>query len=162
MLNNEHREEMGCRHMEERKVCVIGDSEISADKLECVQRELEREIGAALDEGCKTFVVEYREGAGMLFARCVAGRRGEYPDIFLEAVLPPNPDQLDRDLLAGCSAVKPLCEDCQQDYPLSVTRYLVGQAERVLVVCGEQPDRDTTYALDYARTMGRDLRIIEI
>ena len=150
----------------EKTCCVIGYLEIPPDKLDDVKRELEREIGAALEEGYRTFLTFFEEGTGMLFARCVNERRGEYPDIFLMSVLHPGHcERFDRDqweLLSKSDGIKGLCEECRQDYQLSVTRCFTERSSRVIAVRNGPDDSDTIYAMDYARTMERDLRIIEI
>ena len=152
--------------MQVKTCCMTGYREIPAEKLDEVRRELEREIGAALEDGYREFLTSFEDGAGMLFARLVKKQREKYPDIYLEVVI--HPKHLERftreqwELLSKSDGIKPLCEECQQDYPLSVTRYLVGQSERVIAVYIEQSDKDTLYSMDYARTMKRDLRIIEI
>jgi len=150
----------------EKTCCMTGYRDIPADKLDYVRRELEREIGAALEDGYREFLAFFEEGAGTLFARCVNERRGEYPDIYLEVVIHPKHferfSRAEWELISKSSGIKPLCEECQQEYPLSVTRYLVGQSERVIAVYTEQADKDTLYMMDYAQTMKRDLRIIEM
>jgi len=152
--------------MQEKTICVIGYLKIPADKLDDVRRELEREIGAALKDGYRDFLTFFEEGAGMLFARLLKEQRGEYPDIYLEVVL--HPGHFNRftreqwELLSKSNGIRPLCEECRQDYPLSVTRNLIGQSSRVIAVYNGQADNDTIYAMDYARTMKRDLRIIEM
>ena len=152
--------------MQEKTCCFVGYGEIPADKLDEVRRELEREIGAALEGGYRTFLTGFTEGAGILFARLVNGRRGEYPDIFLEVILhPKHCERFSRDeweLLSKSTALKVLCEECRQDYPLHVTRYLVELSSRVIAVCGGQADSDTLYAMDYANTMERELHIVNI
>jgi len=149
-----------------KNCCVIGYLEIPPDKLDSVRRELEREIGAALEDGYRDFLTFFEEGAGMLSAQLLKEQREKYPDIYLEVVLHPGHfDRLSREqweLLSKSNGIKPLCEECQQDYPLSVTRNLIGQSERVIAVYNGQDDSDTLYAMDYARTMERDLWIIEI
>jgi len=153
--------------MQEKTCCVTGYRDIPADKLNEVRRELEREVKAALEDGYREFLMFFGEGAGMLLARIINEQREQYPGIYLEAVLP-HPRYCERfsraewELISKSNGIKVLCEECQQDYPLSVTRYLVGQSERVIAVCVEQDDRATLYSMDYARTMKRDLRIIKI
>ena len=152
--------------MQEKICCVAGYHEIPADKLDCVRRELERELGAALEDGYREFLTGFEEGAGMLFARLVNDQREKHPDIFLEAVLHPKEcewfSRAQWELLSKSESIKVLCEECQQDYLLNVTRYMVGRSSRVIVVCDGQDDSDTLYAMDYTRTMERDLRIINI
>lgn len=74
--------------MQEKTCCVRGQSKIPADKLDSVRRELEREIGAALEDGYRTFLTVFAEGADALYLECVIAHRENYPDIFLEAIIP--------------------------------------------------------------------------
>lgn len=152
--------------MQEKTCCVIGYQDITADKLDDVRRELEREVGAALEDGYREFLTYFGEGAGMLFARYIRDQRQQYPDIYFEGVLHPGLSErfsrAEWELISKSNGIKGLCEECRQDFPLHVTRYLVGHSGRVIAVCGGETDKDTFYAMDYARTMERDLRIIEI
>ena len=142
--------------------CVIGCGKVPANRQGYLERRLGREISEALEGGFKTFIAEYSEGVGLLFARCVNEQRVDYPKIFLEFVIPQDCEQLDNEVLAGCNGIKHLCDECQRNYPESVTQYLVEQSDRVIVVCGKQVDCDNIYAMGYARTMGRDLQVIQI
>ena len=153
--------------MERKTCCIIGYLDIPADNRDAVWRELEREVEAALDDGYKTFITEFTEGVGMMFARHYGEWREQYTGVFWETIL----SRLDQDdaftkeqweLLRKCDGIKQLCEDCRKEYPLSVTRYMVESSNRVITLRCSPDDRDTLYAMDYARTMGRELRSIEI
>ncbi|HBL49638.1 MAG TPA: hypothetical protein DDZ65_05260 [Firmicutes bacterium] len=147
--------------------CAIGYQTILADKTDNVKRELEREISEALSEGYRTFLTEFTEGGNLLFARCVSEQREQHPDIFLEAVLP-TPAVCEGfgrstwEHLSQCNGIKVLCDKCREEYPLSVIRNLTAQSSRVIVLYGEEPDHNTLFAMDYAQTMERELRIIKI
>jgi hypothetical protein len=152
----------------ERKTCsIIGYLAIPADKADAVRPELEREVKAALDDGYRTFITEFTEGAGILFARCIGGFREQYPGIFWETMMS-RLDQAEAfsqetwELLATSNGIKGLCPDCRKEYPLSVTRYMVEQSSRVITVCAANGDHDTSYAIDYAGTMGREVRNIQL
>ena len=150
--------------MQEKAICVIGYGEVPGDKLDNVRRELRREIQAALDEGYRTFLAEYK-GVGLLFAQCVNEQREQYADIFVEVAFDPKrSDPLvseEQELLSTCNGVWPLPEGSQEDYPLAVTRYLAGRSNRVIVVHGEELDHDTAYAMAYVQTMGPELIIVQ-
>lgn len=75
-------------NIEAKTCCVTGHREISLHKLEYVAQELQREIDEAPRDGYRTFITGFAQGTDMLFARLVDARRGDYPDIFLEAALP--------------------------------------------------------------------------
>jgi uncharacterized phage-like protein YoqJ len=150
------------------KTCsIIGYLAIPADKADAVQRELEREVKAALDDGYRTFITEFTEGVGLLFARHIGELRKDYQGVFWETIMPPKENswpfgQEEWALLRTSDSVRWLCEDCRNEYPLSVTRYMVEQSSRVITVYAENGDHDTCYAIDYAGTMERDLRNIQL
>lgn len=151
--------------MSEKAICLIGYQDIPADKQNYVRQELKQEVQIALDLGYRRFLAEYTTGLGTLFIQCVNEYREQYQDIFLEVVLY-NPEQSrftdkEQELLSKCNCIRPLLGDYKQDYPLAVTRYLAGTSGRVIVVHAKQINHDTAYALDYALTMGRSLRIIQ-
>ena len=116
--------------MEEKTCCVASRLEIPTDKLDDVRRELKLEIGAALEDGYRTFVSGFEEGVGMLFYQLVNERRGEYPDIFLEVILHPDHcegfNRADWQLISKSNGIKFLSKELQQDYLYTVTRYTVG------------------------------------
>jgi len=151
----------------EETCCVTGHREIPADKLDYVKRELEREIKAALEDGYREFLTGFAEGVDMLFARCVNERRGEYPDIFLEAAIPyagriKRLDKVGRELFAKCDGFKIMCAKYERDCFFQRNRYMVQNASRVIAVYDGRVDGGTLYTMEYARTLGRDLRIIAI
>jgi len=155
--------------MQERAVCLIGYQEIPADKCDHVYQELKREVHAALDDGYRTFLAEFKEGVGVLFIQCIEEAREQHTDIFLEVMIPaPKQCSFSREEQELCSLlsksdgifIQP--DDYQADYPLAVTRYLVGRSHRVIAVHTEPLDRNTAYAMDYALTMERDLKVIAI
>jgi uncharacterized phage-like protein YoqJ len=147
--------------------CVTGHREIPADKLDNVRRELQREVDTALNDGYRVFITGFAEGVDMLFARCVNERRGEYPDIFLEAALPyaNRSKRLDKDgkeLLSTCNGVKIICQEYQHDCFFQRNRYMVQQSSRVIAVYDGRSEGGTLFTMDYAEALKRDLRVIEI
>ena len=153
--------------MENKTICVTGHRQIPADKLDYVRRELEREVKTALEDGYRIFITGFAEGVDMLFAQIVNEQRGRYPDIFLEAALPyaDRAKKLNKDgqeLLATCSGIKVVCEDYIPDCFFLRNRYMVGQSSRVIAVSDGRTEGGTSFTMDYARAMERDLRIIEI
>ena len=103
----------------------------------------------------------------MIFAEIVIGQRGQYPDIFLEAALPyasrtKKLDKTEQELLASCNGVKVICEKYRPNCFFQRNRYMVQQSSRVIAVHDGREDGGTFFTMDYARIMGRDLRIITI
>jgi hypothetical protein len=148
--------------MKNKTICAISYQEIPTERLGHVRQELVQEVIAALEEGYTTFITEYGTDVGTLFARCAIDQREKYPDIYLELVLYKLDEPLDGDIFLKANGIKPLCDDCRESYPLSATRYLVEQSDRVIIVSEKANNPDIAYAMDYTRTMERDCRIIEI
>lgn len=153
--------------MQRKTCCVTGHREIPAGKLGYVTRELEREVKSALEAGYRTFLTGFADGVDMLFAWTVDEQRQHYPDIFLEAALPYanrakylNKDE--RELLEKCDNIKVICEKYRRDCYFVRNRYMVQQSSLVIAVYDGRADGGTTFTMDYARTMERDLRIIKI
>jgi len=150
--------------MQEKAICVIGYGKVPGDKLDDVRRELRREVQAALDDGYRTFLAEFK-GVGLLFVQCVNEQREQYTDIFMEVAFDPKRNEPpiceEQELLSTCNGIWPLPKGSQEDYPLAVTRYLGGRSDRVIVVHGEELDDDTAYAMGYVQVMGPELRIVQ-
>ena len=145
----------------EKNCCVIGLHKIFANKQSYLKQKLEQEIIRALNDGHRTFIAEYVPNTEPFF-RYVNERGKEYPNIFLEAVISQNCELLDHDLLSMCDGIKVLHGNFQQGSQISVTRYLIRQSGRVIIIFDESPDHNTAYAIDYAGIIYRDLRVIEI
>jgi uncharacterized phage-like protein YoqJ len=146
----------------EKTCCATGHRKIPEDKLDYVKQELEREIQTALEDGYRKFITGFSEGVDTLFARCVNERRAEYPDIFLEVALPYRLYKNEKKLLLQCDGVKVVCELYQRDCHAKRRRYMVQSASRVIAVYDGRADGGTLYIMNYARTMERELRVIQI
>lgn len=153
--------------MQEKACCVTGHRDIPDDKLDDVRRELEREVIQALEDGYRTFLTGFAEGADMLFAQCVNEQREKYPDIFLEAAIPypGRLEQLDMDgweLLSKCNGLKVVCQRYQYDCFFLRNRYMVQSSSRVIALYDGRAKGGTLYTMNYAHEMERDLRTIKI
>ena len=153
--------------MKGKTICVTGHRQIPSDKLDYVRSELKREVKTALENGYRFFISGFAEGVDMLFARVVNEQRPHYPDIFLEAALPyanrsKNLDKDGQKLLATCDGVKVICEKYVPNCFFQRNRYMVQQSNLVIAVYDGRADGGTTFTMDYARAMGRELQIIKI
>jgi len=151
----------------EKTCCITGHRDISLDKVEYVGRELQREIDEALRDGYRTFITGFAQGTDMLFARLVDMRRGDYPDIFLEAALPyaGRTKQLTRDereRLSRCDEIKIISEKYHSGCFFQRNRYLVHSSSRVIAVYDGREEGGTWQTIRFARINEKDLRIIEI
>ncbi len=153
--------------MQNETCCIIGYLDIPADKLDKARHELEREVQNALEDGYTRFLTEFTEGVGILFARCIGGWREKYPGIYWEATLS-KLEQAERfsrekwELLSKCDGLKGLCPECKANYPQSVTQYFIERSRRVITLRQGPDDSNTIHAMQQARTMGRELRGIEV
>jgi len=153
--------------MVERSCCVTGHREIPIDRLDFIKQELDREIRLALMEGYRTFLTGFAKGVDILFAECVSTRVDKYPEVFLEAVLP-YPGVVsrlsveERVLLSKCNGIKTICEKYQHSCFFQRNRYMVLHSKRVIAVYDGRAGGGTLFTMDYARSMGRELRIIEL
>ena len=154
-------------NIEAKTCCVTGHRDISIDKLEYVAQELRREIDEALRDGYRTFITGFAQGTDMLFARLVDARRGDYPDIFLEAALPyaGRTKQLtwdERERLSKCNGIKIISEKYHPGCFFQRNRYLVHSSSRVIAVYDGREKGGTWQTIRFARVNEKDLRIIEI
>lgn len=151
----------------EKTCCITGHRDIPLDKLELVGRELQREIDEALQDGYRTFITGFAQGTDMLFARMVDARRGDYPDIFLEAALPyaGRIKQLtfdEKKRLNKCNGIKIICEKYHSGCFMQRNRYLVQSSSRVIAVYDGREKGGTLQTIRFARVNEKELRIIKI
>ena len=121
--------ERGSFYMQEKTVCVTGHRTIPAGQLDYVQRELEREVLAALEDGYRVFLSGFAQGVDMIFIEIVDAQRDRYPSIFLEAAIP-HPGRTgslsphERKLLSKCDGVGVISEKYHSGCFFKRNRYL--------------------------------------
>ena len=153
--------------MQKKTICVIGHEKIPTDKLDYVRRELEREIKSALKNGYRIFLTSFTSEVDVLFVQIVDRQRDNHSDFFLEADIPyPNSIKKlkkdERKIFAKCNGMKAITNRKKRDSLMLCNRHMVQQSNRVIVVSNGFTESNTCFAMDYARAMERDLRIISI
>jgi uncharacterized phage-like protein YoqJ len=147
--------------------CVTGHRRIPFEKLDYVRQELEREVSEALADGYTLFITGFAEGTDMLFARIVQEHRASHPKIFLEAAIPyrgrvrklTSGGKL---LLGECDGVNITSESYHPECYFRRNRYMVRSSNRVIAVYDGRESGGTFFTIDYAKSMGRDVRVIGI
>lgn len=145
--------------------CVTGHRDIPPNQLEFVEKSLSHEIRAAIDEGITHFIFGGADGTDLLFARLVTEFQQQGFPLTLEAVIP-YANRLKnsalKPLLSSCSQVTVTAKDYSAGCFFARNREMVQKSARVLAVYDGRQRGGTFFTLHYARSMGRDLRIIHL
>ena len=147
--------------------CVTGHRDISADKLDYVERELRRELAEAIADGYTRFLSGFAEGADLMFAALVVEEKERHPELFLEAALPyagrlKTKNQRFQELIRRCDGIKAECQTYTPSCFMRRNRYMVGQSQRVIAVYDGREKGGTLFTMRYAHTLGREVRVIKI
>lgn len=149
-------------------VCVSGHREIAEDKLELVRQRLREEILQAVQDGFGVFLSGYAAGTDLEFAKIVADLRDEqYPHLFLEAVIPyagrlTSKDKYFREMFARANGYIVVCDEYRKDCFFVRNRDMVSRSERVIAVTDGRKGGGTVFTINYAITMEKDVRYINI
>lgn len=150
-----------------RVCCVTGHREIPEDKLDFVISELREEVRAAILEGFDYFISGYAKGADLIFARIVSEEIEKRPNIKLEAAIPypgrlKTPDKEFQKLIAKANIVKICSKDYTRECFLTRDRYMVNHSERIIAVYDGRKTGGTYYTVKYAKSLDKDIRIINL
>lgn len=152
----------------EKSCCITGRREIPLAGQEDVLRSLKEEIQKALCDGFRWFLSGFADGADLYFAKLVAEKKEEYPDIQLVAAIPYrqrlNKLQQDPEILKILNEDWCHIEVCNETYHRGVfakrNRYLVEHARRVIAVYDNIPLGGTYSTIQMAKKLNRDIRPI--
>lgn len=153
--------------MKEKTCCVTGHRKIPVEKIEYVTAELEKEISAAIADGCTRFISGFAEGVDLIFAAVVAELKAQGQPLILEAAIPyagrlKSKDPLFQKMLSACDTQKVLCDRYSYDCFFVRNRYMVDESSRVIAVYDGRADGGTSYTIRYANIQRRTLRVIEL
>ena len=153
--------------MEGKTCCVTGHRDIPPDRIPEVLGALEREVSIAVREGYTRFISGFAEGADLLFAEAAVLWTGSRPEYSLVAALPYRGrleccDPAFRRLLRRCDEVHVLSERCSRECFLARDRWMVNESGLVIGVWDGRRSGGTAYTLRYAKSLGRQVRIIRI
>jgi len=149
-------------------VCVTGHREIQEDKLEFVRQRLREEVLQAIQDGFTTFLSGYAAGVDLEFAKIVADLRDEqYPKLFLEAVIPysgrlKSRDKFFREMLARANGFIVVCQEYSRDCYFLRNREMISRSGRVIAVTDGRKGGGTVFTINYAITMEKDIKYINI
>lgn len=151
----------------ENTCCVTGHRSITEDKTEYVKHELRNEISIAVMSGFTRYISGFAEAVDLFFAEIVAEMKKDNPNIILEAAIP-NPERLNtpdpmfQRLIKQCDVVKVHSEKYYSGCYRVRNEYMVKQSHRVIAVYDGRMTGGTYITLRFARSYGRDIRIIKI
>lgn len=146
--------------------CVTGHRDILPNRTEYVEQELRKEIQIALNDGYIRFVSGFANGADLLFAKIVIEHKAKFDYVFLEAALPiPAWRRKGYEynlILQKCDLIK-VHSPKYSDSCFSVrNRYMVDISDRIIAVYDGRKRGGTVNTLNYARSLGKDVHIIQI
>ena len=153
--------------MIEKTCCVTGHREIPENRIDYVKQELQKQVVSAIEEGYTRFLCGFAEGADLLFAAVVAEEQKKRPELRLEAAIPyagrlKTKNQRFHELLLCCSDVKVTCEKYTPSCFMQRNRYMIDQSERVLAVYDGRDYGGTYHTINYARSLEKDIRVINV
>ncbi len=153
--------------MIEKNCCVTGHREIPENRIDYVKQELQKQVVSAIEEGYTRFLCGFAEGADLLFAAVVAEEQKKRPELRLEAAIPyagrlKTKNQRFHELLLCCSDVKVICEKYTPSCFMQRNRYMIDQSERVLAVYDGRDYGGTYHTINYARSLEKDIRVINV
>ena len=151
--------------MEEKTCCVTGSLDIPAEWNLYIERELRREVMAAIENGYTRFISGFSKEVDFMFAAAVMEQRKRNKKISLEAALPyknrlKTKNQRFQQLLCLCSDIKIMSESYAPSCFMQCNRYLVRQSRRVIAVYDGQCHGGTLFTMRLAHTMDREVRVI--
>ena len=150
-----------------RTCCVAGHRDIPADMAGYVERELRREVEAAIADGYLYFLTDFMEGADQIFAQVVADIRKENEAVRLEAVLSYRnrynklfDDAKTKPLLLACTEVGFTGEKYVGNSIFVCRRKQLERSSRMIVVFDGRDKGGTVSAIRMAHA--QDIHIREI
>lgn len=150
-----------------KTVCITGPREIPKNKIEYVRQKLQREIDQAIADGFTRFLSSMSNNVDLDFAAIVAEKKKQYPDLYVEAVIPysdriKSKDKRFQELMPQCSGVKVISPTRDRDCYFARNRYLIEKSERVIAVSDGRQKSDTAQTIRMATAKGLELHIIDI
>lgn len=147
--------------------CMAGHRDIPTGKLDYVKESLQKEIIRAMENGYTHFISGFEEGVGLLSASIVAGLITENPTLTLEAAIPyrnrlNTANELFRRLIGKCNIVGVHSETYSPNCFMKRNRFMVSQAQCVIVVYDGREKGGTFFTIRYAYSQKRDVKVIKI
>ncbi|MDL2280748.1 DUF1273 domain-containing protein [Selenomonadales bacterium OttesenSCG-928-I06] len=146
--------------------CVIGHRKIDITKRSYVKAELKQEIKKAIQDGYTNFISGFSPGTDLMFADIIVELQRKYP-INLIAYIPyvnimKTKNRTFQNLIYKCNSIKIYSEYYAPFCFIRRSQLMVQNSRRVIAVYDGRQKGGTINTINYARKLGRDLKIIEI
>lgn len=147
--------------------CITGPREIPTEKSEYIRQMLHQEIEQAIEDGFTGFLSGMDQGTDQEFAKIVAEKKKEIPELFLEAVYPyagrmKAKNKNVRELMSQCSGFKLIGQKYNRDCQFAANRYLLEFAERVIAVSDGNTKNNTAQMLRMAAAKRLEVHVISL
>lgn len=156
--------------MDKVKMCCIIGQQIPAGQRESIKAELTKTVEQAIEDGFTWFFAGMDEEIDKLFLQVYIEKKAAHPEIRLEAVRSSYngkemPEEIYQYLDGGICFTYAETEGEESNRKLAYNRRnrkMLCMSERVIAVDNGRPRSRTSYAIDCARVMKLDLKIIKI
>lgn len=147
--------------------CVTGHREIRDSLVDEVKRQLRIEVDIAIADGFTTFISGFADGIDLYFAEIVAGKRREYPALFLEAAIPyanrlKNGGIYFQSLLKECDGIQIHSAEYSPGCFQKRNQAMVQRSHRVIGVYDGRGRSGTFSTLQYANSLRKEIHLIKI
>lgn len=155
--------------MDKTKMCCIIGQRVPTGQRERIKEELSNLVEQAIHDGFTWFLAGMDEEVDKLFLQVYLEKKAKHPEIRLEAVRSSyNGKELPEDIFqyldGGISFIRPETEGEEENKKLAYVRRnlkMLGMSERVIAVYDGSQCSRTGYAIDCAKIMKLDLKIIK-
>ena len=152
----------------EKTCCIIDYRDIPKESETNVRCDLIREVYDAVYSGYRKVLTGAAAGAGLIFLDVIAGlREAAKLDVVVEAVIPyrgrlQTIESMFQKLIKQCDNVHIFSEIYRKSAYTEHNRFMVDNSQRVIVFSDGRGFGETAKVIEYARTQGKEIRVIEI
>ena len=147
-----------------KSCCVTGHRKFDKSKIKDIERNLRREIIAAILDDYRAFISGFEEGVDLLFAKLVREYRDSH-DIYLGAALAYPKKHASKEyefLLSKCNGIKEFSPKHTRFCYSLRNQYMINECDRVIAVYDGRETGGTVDMIRYAQSKGREIRMINI
>ncbi len=151
----------------QKTCCIIGQREISEEKIYFIKERLRKEIIKAIKNGFTHFISSFEDVIDLMFADIVVELMGEYPNISLEAAIS-HLGKLNitnicfQKMLDKCKVVGITSEKYYEGCFLKRNRLMVNFSQLVISVFDGRNIDETLHSINYAKSLGKEVIEIKI
>lgn len=150
-----------------KSCCITGHRDIPASHVDYVKDKLRKQIILAIQDGYNHFISGFVGGADLYFIAIVVEMQKKYSNISLEAAIPyrgrlETKDKDFQSLIRQCDKISVLAETFHNNCYFIRNMYMTNRSERVIAVYDGRETGGTAFTILYARTIKRELHIVNI